>query len=438
MDTPTTFHSLGLAPALLSQLDRLRFTTPTPIQAKAIPPALEGKDLIGIAQTGTGKTFAFGLPLIQRLAGLPPTAQALILLPTRELAEQVELSLKKVVPGLPTALIIGGASAERQAAALRRGAKILIATPGRLIDLIQEKMASVKDVAVLVLDEADRMLDMGFMPQINRILELLPTKRQTLLFSATMPAEIARLATRFMQLPLRVEVAPAGTASRQVEQELFVVSRHDKTRLLEKLLGEYRGTVLVFSRTKFGAKKLAKLIREMGHAADEIHSNRSLAQRRAALAGFKTGKYRVLVATDIAARGIDVTGIEVVLNFDLPDNPDDFVHRIGRTGRASHTGRAISFATPEQAREVNAIERLLRTQLPLSRTPADLPPARAMPKFEAEPERPTRGGFGGRSGGGSPRPPKSGGNFGSGPRPPRSGGARPAGRGRTGGRPFKR
>ncbi len=380
--TPQTFNGLGIAPALLTQIERLGFKIPTPIQAKAIPVAIEGKDVIGIAQTGTGKTLAFGIPMIQQLSALSPTAQGLILLPTRELAEQVEQSLKKLMPAIPLALVIGGASARMQAGLLRRNPKIIIATPGRLIDLAQEGIASLKNIAVLVLDEADRMLDMGFAPQINKILALLPSKRQTMLFSATMPSEIARLATKYMQLPLRVEVAPSGTTSRQIEQELFVVPHANKPQLLEKLLTDYRGTVLIFSRTKHGARKLATLIRSMGHTADEIHANRTLGQRRNALAGFKNGKYRVLVATDIAARGIDVQGIELVLNYDLPDNPDDYVHRIGRTGRASHTGKAISFATPQQAKEVNAIERTIRNQLPVAPTPRDLPARRPMPKRE--------------------------------------------------------
>ncbi len=202
---------------------------------------------------------------------------------------------------------------------------------------------------------------------------------QILLFSATMPTEIGKLATQYMQLPLRIEVAVSGTASEIVEQEVFVVPRDRKTQLLEKILTEYRGTILIFSRTKHGARKLAILIREMGHTADEIHANRSLGQRRSALAGFKSGKYRILVATDIAARGIDVTGIELVINYDLPENPEDYVHRIGRTGRAGHAGKAISFAAPDQARDVNAIERLIRIRLPLSKTPAVLPPPRVMP-----------------------------------------------------------
>ena len=389
-----TFDNLGIAPNLLAQIDRLKFTTPTPIQVKAIPTAIEGKDLIGIAQTGTGKTLAFGIPMIQRLANLPAAAQGLIVLPTRELAEQIEVSLKKLAPNLPLVVIIGGVPEYRQISALRTRPKIIIATPGRLIDLTQTRAISLKDIAILVLDEADRMLDMGFEPQIKQIITSIPAKRQTMLFSATMPAQIAQLATRYMQLPLRIEVAPSGTASEKVEQELFVLSRETKPQLLEKILAEYHGTVLIFSRTKHGARKLAHMIRMMNHTANEIHSNRSLSQRRSALEGFKSGKYRVLVATDIAARGIDVVGIELVINYDLPENPDDYIHRIGRTGRAGHAGKAISFATPDQINKINAIERLLRKRLQFTKTPSILPAKRVLPPDLGDSSRNFRSGGG--------------------------------------------
>jgi ATP-dependent RNA helicase RhlE len=402
VNSVNSFDGLGISPNLRLQLEKLQFKIPTPIQSKAIPIALEGKDLIGIAQTGTGKTLAFGIPMIQRLAAMPETAQGLILLPTRELAEQVEISLKRLVPGLPMVLVIGGAPAHRQIQALQRNPKIIVATPGRLIDLMQEKKAHVRNVALLVLDEADRMLDMGFAPQIEKILSAMLPDRQTMLFSATMPTEITKLATRYMRLPLRIEVARPGTTAARVEQELFVVPREMKAQLLEKLLKEYRGTVLVFSRTKHGATKLTRLIREMGYTADEIHANRSLGQRRNALAGFKSGKYRVLVATDIASRGIDVTGIELVVNYDLPDNPEDYVHRIGRTARAGSSGKAISFATSDQAKEVSAIERVIRTQLPMRKSPTDLPPRRMMPRIEEHSDPRASGGRGG-SRFGSPR-----------------------------------
>lgn len=369
MHKEESFDGLGIAPKLLEILDSLKFTSPTPIQHKAIPLAMEGKDLIGIAQTGTGKTLAFGVPMIQRLA--QAKGMGLVLLPTRELAEQVNIELQKIGRsiGLRTALIIGGAAMGEQRRAIRAKPHIIISTPGRLVDMLEQRFVNLSSVNVLVLDEADRMLDIGFAPQINQILKVLPRERQTMLFSATMPHQIVQLATAHMKLPLRIEVAPSGTAAERVEQELIVVHKSEKMRLLEKLLYDYKGSVLVFSRTKFGAKRITHDLKKLGHKSAEIHSNRSLAQRREALEGFKTGRFRILVATDIAARGIDVKGIELVINFDLPDNSEDYVHRIGRTGRAGHAGKAISFATPDQRGDVQAIERLLRTTLPKSKIP---------------------------------------------------------------------
>ncbi len=364
-----TFDGLSIAPKLLQILDNMKYTSPTPIQHKSIPVAIEGKDIIGIAQTGTGKTLAFGIPMIQRLA--QGKGMGLVLLPTRELALQVQDALQKIGRsiGLRTALLIGGASMGMQRQALRTKPHIIISTPGRLIDFINQRIVNLREVKVLVLDEADRMLDIGFAPQINEILSSLPQDRQTMLFSATMPREIVEIANKHMKLPIRVEIAPPGTAAEKVEQELIVVHQAEKIRLLEKLLYDYHGSVLVFSRTKHGAKRITHEVKLMGHKVAEIHSNRSLSQRREALDGFKSGKYRVLIATDIAARGIDVLGIELVINFDLPDTTSDYVHRIGRTGRAGHAGRAISFATPDQRGDVLAIERLLRTTLPKSKIP---------------------------------------------------------------------
>jgi ATP-dependent RNA helicase RhlE len=364
-----TFDGLGIAPKILEILDRLQFKTPTPIQFQSIPIALQGKDLMGIAQTGTGKTLAFGIPIIQRLAS--NKGKGLIILPTRELALQVDEALNKIGRsfGLKTAILIGGENMGKQHRQLKNNPHIIIATPGRLIDHLEQKTVNLAAVSILVLDEADRMLDMGFEPQIKKILQNVPAKRQTMLFSATMPQEIVHIANSYMQLPIRVEVAPAGSAVNTVTQELFFVRKESKMALLESLLNDYHGSVLVFSRTKFGAKKIAAGVRRAGHTSAEIHSNRSLNQRLEALSGFKLGKYRVLVATDIAARGIDVTGIELVINYDLPEQPNDYVHRIGRTGRAEHTGHAISFATPEQRFDVRAIERLIKKQLPVSQLP---------------------------------------------------------------------
>jgi len=368
-NTPSGFYGLGIAPKILEILDRMKFVTPTPIQHKAIPVGIEGKDIIGIAQTGTGKTLAFSIPIVQRLA--QRKGRALICVPTRELAIQVEETFHKIaIPfGIKTAVLIGGASMHMQIQSLRRNPRVIIATPGRLIDHITQRTIMLGDINVLVLDEADRMLDMGFKPQIERILQSIPKDRQTMLFSATMPSEIVHIANSYMQLPVRTEIAPAGTAAELVTQEVFIVRRNSKIELLRKILEQYRGTVLLFVRTKMGANQITRAIRHMSHNAAEIHSDRSLGQRREALEGFKSGKYRILVATDIAARGIDVTGIELVLNYDLPEDAENYVHRIGRTGRAGSEGHAISFATPDQGDDVKSIERLIRTALPISEHP---------------------------------------------------------------------
>ncbi len=368
-----SFYGMGIAPKILEILERIKFKVPTPIQIKAIPLAIEGKDIIGIAQTGTGKTHSFAIPMVQLLAQKKGTG--LVLAPTRELAIQIDESFQPLTKafGMGTACLIGGAPMEPQVQALRKDPRVIIATPGRLIDHIGQWNVLPDQVAMLVLDEADRMLDMGFIPQIEKILRFLPKDRHTMLFSATMPKEVMDIAAKYMKLPLSVEIAPSGTTAKDITQELFIVKREAKSKLLSKLLGQYKGSVLLFSRTKHNAKKIARSIREMGHSAAEIHSNRTLPQRRDALEGFKRGKYRVLVATDIAARGIDVTGIEVVLNYDLPEDAENYVHRIGRTGRAGHKGHAISFATPDQASDVRDIEKIIRAQLPISRHP-DLVP----------------------------------------------------------------
>jgi len=370
--TQTTFDGLGIAPKILEILDRLHFTVPTPIQYQSIPTALSGKDIMGIAQTGTGKTLAFGVPMIQRLATSGGTG--LVILPTRELALQVDETINKISKGLnvKTAVLIGGQNMNRQIGLLRGKPDIIIVTPGRLVDHLERKTINLSKVSVLVLDEADRMLDMGFAPQIKRILSSVPKERQTMLFSATMPSNIIQIAKTYMRLPVRVEVAPSGSAAANVTHEIFIVKRESKLALLETVLKEYNGSTLIFSRTKFGAKKIAHAIRKMGYTASEIHSNRSLHQRLRALSGFKKGAYQFLVATDIAARGIDVTNIELIINFDMPDNAEDYVHRIGRTGRAGHSGHAISFAMPNQKYDIRIIERLIKKQLPISKLP-DLP-----------------------------------------------------------------
>jgi ATP-dependent RNA helicase RhlE len=434
MAESSSFYGLGIAPNILTVLDKLQYKVPTPIQEKSIPVGIEGKDLMGLAQTGTGKTLAFGIPMIQAALGGKP---GLVILPTRELALQVQEVLAKIGGslGIRTALLVGGESNYRQVQALHRLPHIVIGTPGRIIDHLQQKTLNLNKVSILVLDEADRMLDMGFEPQLKRILVTVPRERQTLLFSATMPKNILALANSYMKLPLRIEIAPSGTTIEKVTQELYFIARNDKPRLLEKLLYEYRGSVLVFSRTKHGAKKIAASVRALGHTAAELHSNRSLGQRREALDGFRNGKYRVLVATDIAARGIDVKGIELVLNYDLPDNPEDYVHRIGRTARAGAAGRAISFATPDQKFDVRDIERLIRGTLPLSKVP-ELPPARASDSSADRPSYDRRPFSSGRPY--SPRPPFRRPGGASAPRPagaPHAGFSR---RPSSGGRPSSR
>ncbi len=369
MKQTTTFNGLGIAPKILEILNRQHFDIPTPIQFQSIPAALEGKDIVGIAQTGTGKTLAFGIPMIQKL--ISSNSKGLIILPTKELAIQVSESLNKIGRSLnlKTAVLIGGDNMNRQIRQIRSNPHIVIGTPGRLNDHIQRKTVSLENVSILVLDEADRMLDMGFEPQIRKILHTVPKQRQTMLFSATMPPKIMQIAKTYMQLPIRVEVAPSGSVANNVTHEIFFLKQDMKMSLLQTLLEKYVGSALVFSRTKHGAKKIAFAVKKMGHSSAEIHSDRTLNQRLNALTGFKTGAYRVLIATDIAARGIDVANIELVINYDLPDCPEDYVHRIGRTGRASSFGHAISFATPNQKFDVRMIERLIKRQLPISRLP---------------------------------------------------------------------
>lgn len=388
MTQQQSFFGLGIAPNLLAMLDRMKFTVPTPIQAKAIPIAIAGQDICGIAQTGTGKTLAFAIPMIQRLAQV--RGRGLVIVPTRELAMQVnDVFVKFNSAAGGTAVLIGGASMGNQIRALRRNPRIIVATPGRLIDHLSQRTVRLDDVKILVLDEADRMLDMGFAPQIAKVLEKVPRERQTMLFSATMPREIMELASSYMKLPVSVETAKSGTAAEQVVQELFIVRNEDKRKLLSKILAQYHGSVLLFCRTKYNASKIVRYVREMGHSAEEIHSNRSFNQRREAMEGFKSGRYRVLVATDIAARGIDVKGIELVINYDLPEDAGNYVHRIGRTGRAGQEGRAISFAMPDQRDDVKNIENLMRLALPISKHP-DVP---AGEFYRSAASRPRPGGF---------------------------------------------
>jgi len=375
------FDNLGIGDNILAILKKNGFEIPTPIQKQIIPSALQEKDVVGIAQTGTGKTLAFGIPMIQILTAR--NGQGLIVVPTRELALQVEQALRQIgTPfGLRCTVIIGGTSQYNQVKSLKNNPHIIIATPGRLADLMDQGLCKLDRISIITLDEADRMLDVGFLPQIKRILQTAPKRRQTMLFSATMPSSISSLASEFMKMPLRIEITPQGTSSENTEQEVFVVRKNDKMRLLDAMLTQYEDDkVLIFSRTKHGAKRIARDIRNMNHTATEIHSNRSQAQRQRSLDGFKKGTFRIMVATDIAARGIDVENISLVINFDLPDNSEDYVHRIGRTGRAGRHGKAISFVTSTQKADVSKIERLIRKSIPIL-SPPELPPEREKVPF---------------------------------------------------------
>jgi len=364
-----TFDALGVSPKILSILQNRKFIEPTPIQSRCIPNALEGKDVVGIAQTGTGKTLAFALPLVQR--ALDSKKQSLVLVPTRELAIQVDQMVRMIGSPLNirNTVIIGGASTFQQIRELKSRPDIVIATPGRLLDHLNRKSFYLDKIDTVVIDEADRMFDIGFLSDIEKILLMTPSGRQILLFSATMPPAITQITNRFMKNPIRIEVTPPGITATNINQEMFMVDRSSKISLLEKVLSDHSGTVIVFSRTKMMTRKIAQAVCAMGHSATEIHSDRSLGQRKEAMFGFKSGKYRVLAATDIAARGIDVIGISLVVNYDMPDHSDDYVHRIGRTGRAGMSGKAISFVTPDQRGSIKQIERITKNSIPTSTVP---------------------------------------------------------------------
>jgi len=358
------FSQLGLATAQVRACESLGYKEPTPIQRQAIPVVLSGRDLIGCAETGTGKTAAFLLPIIERLTTQQrPGIRVLILAPTRELALQIQGNYQELnqVKTNRCVIAIGGASIRTQITNLKRGASVLIATPGRLLDLTQRRVVNLSTVEVLVLDEADRMLDMGFLPDIRRVLSMLPTKRQTLLFSATMSSSIEQLARSTMKEPKLIEVNQRGQAATSVEQTAYQVGPESKTALLLALLEKERQPferVLVFTRTRRGAERLSHILRAREHSVNRIHADRSQPQREAALREFRDGDARVLVATDIAARGLDVEAVSHVINYDVPAAPEDYVHRVGRTGRAGNQGQAITIVAPVDELSMRAIERL--------------------------------------------------------------------------------
>jgi ATP-dependent RNA helicase RhlE len=363
----TQFSQFALSAALQARLDANKFVTPTPVQAGAIPPALEGRDVLATAQTGTGKTLSFLIPIVEMLQKTPErnAAQALILLPTRELAMQVEAAFK-VIRSHPTqtaALVVGGMQERPQLDAIRRGARIIVATPGRLEDFLKRKLVRLDQVKILVLDEVDRMLDMGFQPAIARIAAMLPTARQTLCYSATLEGAVKDVARTYLKNPARIEIGSVLKPAESVELRTFEVEQNKKQELLEHLLGAEKGSFLVFVRTKHGADRVARKLTRSGWSATQIHGDRSQSQRNSALRSFSEGRHRVLVATDVAARGIDVANVAHVVNYDLPKVAEDFVHRVGRTGRASASGVASTFAIPTERGELRKIERTLSIQM---------------------------------------------------------------------------
>ncbi len=369
-----TFKDLGLAAHLLRALEAQNITTPTPIQSQAIPHALNGRDVMGLAQTGTGKTNAFGLPLVAAMLEMkgkpaPGTVRGLILAPTRELARQIQEQLLLLIKGTPmkVGLVVGGMSLNAQAGRLARGTDILVATPGRLIDHLDRGSLDLSETRFLVLDEADQMLDMGFIHALRKISGLLPEERQTMLFSATMPKQMEEIAQSYLVKPARIQVNPPGKPVERIEQEVHFIAKGEKLGLLKEMLDSHRDELaLVFGRTKHGMEKLARMLEKGGFAVAAIHGNKSQGQRQRALDAFKEGRVRVLVATDVAARGLDIPEVKHVYNFELPNVPDNYVHRIGRTARAGRDGRAIAFCSPEEMGELKDIQKVMKKEIPVA------------------------------------------------------------------------
>jgi len=369
----TTFADLGLSASILKSLEKTTLKMPTPIQVQAIPYIMAGRDLMGLAQTGTGKTAAFGLPLLHRILDLghppaPKTVRALILAPTRELVSQIAVNLEVFTKGtaVKVAMVVGGASLFKQAERLKRGADVLVATPGRLIDLLERGDVSLSACGYLVLDEADHMLDMGFIHSLRKIAKHIPLKRQTLLFSATMPKDIEELAATYLRDPVKVQVAPPGKPVEKIVQGVHYIPNGDKAKLLEDYLRKHpTEQALVFGRTKHGSEKLMKLLVSWGFKAGSIHGNKSQGQRDRTLTEFRSGALDVLVATDVASRGIDIPGVRHVYNYDMPNVPENYVHRIGRTARAGAEGTAVAFCAPAEMDELRAVEKLLKKPIPV-------------------------------------------------------------------------
>ena len=428
------FSELGLPKTLVKKLEDMGLKEATPIQNRAIPHALNGQDVMGLAQTGTGKTLAFGLPLITRLQSYgtkpaPKTVRALILAPTRELANQISTSLKALTDGthFKVGLVVGGVAINPQIKRVARGTDIIVATPGRLIDLMERKALDFQDTDFLVLDEADQMLDLGFIHALRQISNVLPTERQTMLFSATMPKQMAEIANTYLTNPIRIQVNPPGKAADKITQSIHFSAKAEKTSLLIELLDAHRDEAsIVFVRTKHGADRLMKALLKAGYAAAAVHGNKSQGQRERAIAAFRAEETRVLVATDVTARGLDIPIVRHVYNYDLPNVPDNYVHRIGRTARAGMDGAAIAFCAPDEVDELKAIQKTMKFTIPVAS-------GRPWEGAEIEPRK----SGGGRGRGGNRGRGRSSGSGGGGFAGGKSEGGKPGGGGRRRGGPSR-
>ncbi|ABF63660.1 DEAD/DEAH box helicase-like protein [Ruegeria sp. TM1040] len=413
----TEFSSMDLPKHLHTRMEAMGFNTPTPIQARAIPHALNGQDVLGLAQTGTGKTAAFGVPLVAQMLeyGRKPaagTVRGLILAPTRELANQIAETLRGLTEGSPlkTGLVVGGVSINPQIHRLSKGTDILVATPGRLLDILDRKALDLGSCDFLVLDEADQMLDLGFIHALRKIAALLPEERQTMLFSATMPKQMNEIANAYLKSPVRIEVTPPGKPAAKVTQSVHFIAKAEKLSLLKELLSAHDGErTLVFGRTKHGMEKLMKVLDKAGFKAAAIHGNKSQGQRERALKAFKSGEITVLVATDVAARGLDIPDVKYVYNYELPNVPDAYVHRIGRTARAGKDGQAVAFCAPDEIGDLKAIQKTMGITIPVAS-------GRAWEELPDPAAKPARGGGRGRPGGGGGGRGKGGGKPGGGRR----------------------
>ncbi|KAJ04758.1 DEAD/DEAH box helicase [Sulfitobacter mediterraneus] len=432
------FDMMDLPPKLVERLNEMGLKDPTPIQKQAIPHALNGRDVMGLAQTGTGKTAAFGVPLVAQMLEMaqrpsPKSVRGLVLAPTRELAQQIMQNLKGFCERTPlkVQMVVGGQSINPQISRLAKGVDLLVATPGRLLDLMDRRAVRLEETTFLVLDEADQMLDMGFIHDLRKISSVIPKERQTMLFSATMPKLMNEIANSYLRSPIRIEVSPPGKAADKVTQEVHFIAKAEKTNLLIELLAKHRGErALVFGRTKHGSEKLMKTLVKAGFDAASIHGNKSQGQRDRAIAGFKSGDVTILVATDVAARGLDIPDVKHVYNYDLPNVPDNYVHRIGRTARAGKDGAAVAFCAPDEMGELKAIQKTMGISIPVaSGRPWEAVDAPDKPKGRGR----GRGGRPGGGGGGGGNRPQGGGGGGGAPGKPGAGRRRRRGGG--GGKP---